>query len=137
MYISYFHISLFLVPVETEDIPLSVSEIKAEHGDKVTLNFRVMKKDDKFDWYKQSHGYVPQTVARRVLGIFFFFPPFNLTFTMEEGVSDFNLIIQSVTKGDEANYFCRQRFSESWTNGIFLSVEGKMSPIFNVLLSIS
>ena len=116
------------MPVETQDIPRSVSEIKAELGDKVTLHGRGMKKEnkeDKIDLYKQSHGYFPQTVARSVLGIITIYPPFNLTFTVEEGVSDFNLIIQSVTKGDEANYFCRQQFSDSWTNGIFLSVKGK------------
>ena len=114
------------MPVESQDIPRSVSEIKAELGDKVTLHCRGMKKENKIDLYKQSHGYVPQTVARSVFGIITIYPPFNLTFTVEEGVSDFNLIIQSVTKGDEANYFFRQQFSESWTNGIFLSVEGKM-----------
>ena len=129
-YISYFCISLFLVPVETEDIPRSVSEIKAELGDKVTLHFRVIKEDEKSDLYKQSHGYIPQTVARRVFGKFSIFPPFNLTFKVEEEVSGFNLTIQSVTKGDEANYFCREQFSDSWTTGIFLSVKGKNVCLF-------
>ena len=114
------------MPVESQDIPRSVSEIKAELGDKATLHCRGMKEGDKIDWYKQSHGYFPQTVARRVFRKITIYPPFNLTFTVEEGISDFNLIIQSVTKGDEANYFCRQQFSDSWTNGIFLSVKGKM-----------
>ena len=118
------------MPVESQDIPRSVSEIKAELGDKVTLHCRGMKKEnmpgDKIDLYKQSHGYVPQTVARSLFGKITIYPPFNSTFTVEEGIYDYNLIIQSVTKGDEANYFCRQQFSDSWTNGIFLSVKGKM-----------
>ena len=113
------------MPVESQDIPRSVSEIKAELGDKVTLHGSGIKEGNKIDWYKQSHGYLPQTVARSVFGKITIYPPFNSTFTVEEGVSDFNLILQSVTKGDEANYFCRQQFSDSWTNGIFLSVKGK------------
>ena len=129
------------MPVESQDIPRSVSEIKAELGDKVTLHCRGMNEGDmtgdKIELFKQSHGYVPQTVARSVFGKITIYPPFNSTFTVEEGIYDYNLIIQSVTKGDEANYFCRQPFSDSWTNGIFLSVKGKMSTIFNVLLSIS
>ncbi|XP_030225111.1 uncharacterized protein LOC115552884 [Gadus morhua] len=128
MMASYFAITILIaaLPVETQDIPLSVSEIKAELGDKVTLHGRGIKKEkkeDKIDWYKQSHGYVPQTVARSVFGIITIYPPFNLTFTVEEGVSEFNLILQSVTKSDEANYFCRSQFSDSWTNGIILSVK--------------
>ena len=50
---------------------------KAELGDKVTLHFRVMKEDEKLDLYKQSHGYVPHTVARRVFEITTIYPPFN------------------------------------------------------------
>ena len=114
------------MPVETQDIPRSVSEIKAEVGDKVTLHCSGMNEADKIELFKQSHGYFPQTVARSVFGKITIYPPFNLTFTVEEGVSEFNLILQSVTKGDEANYFCRQQFSDSWTNGTFLSVKGKM-----------
>ena len=115
------------MPVETQDIPRSVSEIKAELGDEVTLHCSGIK-GDKIDLYKQSHGYFPQTVARSVFGKITIYPPFNLTFTVEEGVSDFNLIIQSVTKGDEANYFCQQGVLNSWNKGTFVSVKGRMYP---------
>lgn len=110
------------MPIQTQELPHLMSVKKVEVGDTVILHCATKQMEDKFQWYKQSVGYVPQTVAARALDIITIYPPFNLTFTVEV-VSDFNLQIRNVTKGDQANYFCRQRFFDNWINGTFLSVE--------------
>ncbi|XP_030223611.1 uncharacterized protein LOC115552043 [Gadus morhua] len=62
-------------------------------------------------------------VASKSYGSITMKPQFDLRFTMEEGASDFNLILQNVTKGDEAYYFCSQSSLYSWDNCTFLSVK--------------
>ena len=115
-----------LVPIQTQEVPRLMTVKTAKPGDTVTLHCAAKKNDDKFHWYKQAPGYIPLTVAARVQDSITIYPPFNLTFIVE-GVSDFSLRISNVTKRDEANYFCRQRFFDSWINGTFLSVNGKLS----------
>ncbi|KAK0147685.1 Ig kappa chain V-V region HP 123E6 [Merluccius polli] len=110
------------VAIETQEVPHIVF-VKAELGDTVTLHCAAVQ-DDRvtFNWYKQSLGYVPQTVASKMYNSITLNPPFKLRFTIE-GVSDFNLTITNVTKSDEANYFCQQGVLNSWNNGTFLSVK--------------
>ncbi|CAL8307243.1 unnamed protein product [Arctogadus glacialis] len=110
------------LPIHTQEVPRLMTVKTAKPGDTVTLHCAAKKNDDKFHWYKQAPGYIPLTVAARVQDSITIYPPFNLTFIVE-GVSDFSLRISNVTKGDEANYFCRQRFFDSWINGTFLSVK--------------
>uniref|UniRef100_A0A8C5B0A2 Ig-like domain-containing protein n=1 Tax=Gadus morhua TaxID=8049 RepID=A0A8C5B0A2_GADMO len=75
-------------------------------------------------WYKQSIGYVPQKVASIVSSYVTFFPPFDSSFNVNE--PDIDLNIRSVSKEDEANYFCQKHYSNYWS-GFFLSVKGKIS----------
>uniref|UniRef100_A0A8C5CVD3 Ig-like domain-containing protein n=1 Tax=Gadus morhua TaxID=8049 RepID=A0A8C5CVD3_GADMO len=76
-------------------------------------------------WYKQSIGYVPQKVASIVSSRHVkFFPPFDSSFTVKE--PDIDLNIKSVSKEDEAHYFCQNYYSNDWS-GFFLSVKGKLS----------
>uniref|UniRef100_A0A8C5FAW3 Immunoglobulin V-set domain-containing protein n=1 Tax=Gadus morhua TaxID=8049 RepID=A0A8C5FAW3_GADMO len=74
-------------------------------------------------WYKQSLGFVPQTVASKVNDSVTVYPPFNSRFTVDKGVYAFNLKIRSITKDDEAIYFCQEGLSNSWS-GTFVSVKG-------------
>ena len=120
------HFLCLLVPIQTQEVPRLLTVKTAIPGDTVTLHCAAKENDDKFHWYKQAPGYIPVTVAARVLDTITIYPPFNLTFIVE-GVSDFSLRISNITKDDEANYFCRQRFFDSWINGTFLTVKGKLS----------
>ena len=68
-------------------------------------------------------------VASKVFQVATMKPHINLTLTEVEGACVFNLIIQNVTKGDEANYFCQQYTRAYWNNGTFLSIKGKINPV--------
>ena len=106
---------------QTKAVP-RVSLKTARIGDNVTLHCGAAKESTNvLYWYKQSIGYVPQIVAAIVYQKVTFSPPFISTFTAEE--PDMNLNIRSVSKGDEANYFCQEHYSKTWI-GIFLSVKG-------------
>uniref|UniRef100_A0A8C5FA65 Ig-like domain-containing protein n=1 Tax=Gadus morhua TaxID=8049 RepID=A0A8C5FA65_GADMO len=74
-------------------------------------------------WYKQSLGFVPQTVASKVNDSVTVYPRFNSSFTVDKGFLAFNLKIRSITKDDEAIYFCQEGLSDSWS-GTFVSVKG-------------
>ena len=117
---------LCLVQIETQEIPRWITVNTAELGDTVSLDCAALPDDlGRIYWYKQSLGYVPQTVAAKTYEKMTFNPPFHLRFTVG---SDFNLTITNVTKGDEANYFCQQGVLNSWNKGTFLSVKGRTYP---------
>ena len=97
-------------------------------GDNVSLHCEAEDVDKNYlYWYKQSLGYFPEMVASKVFGSNTVMPHFNLKFKLEVGASDFNLIIQNITKDDEANYFCQQYSRYKWNNFTFLSVKGKIN----------
>ena len=56
------------------------------------------------NWYKYSSGYVTQPIASNAFITVKIKLPFDLRLRVASG---FNLTIQNVTKGDEANSFCR------------------------------
>ena len=112
--------------IETREIPRWITVNTAELGDTISLDCAALPDDIvRIYWYKQSLGYVPQTVAAKTYEKTTFNPPFHLRFTVG---SDFNLTIRNVTKGDEANYFCQQGVLNSWNKGTFVSVKGRMYP---------
>ena len=112
--------------IETQEVPRLITVKTAELGDAVTLHCAALPDDkERLYWYKQSLGYVPQTVAAKTYVKMTLNPPFRLRFTV--GL-DFNLIIRNVTKGDEGNYFCQQGVLNSWNKGTFLSVKGRIYP---------
>ncbi|XP_076004983.1 uncharacterized protein LOC142999369 [Genypterus blacodes] len=103
-------------------IPLSVAEL----GDSITLQCPVSKGRDRFFyWYKQSVGYLLQTVAKvsydkiNLLGEFE-----NSRFTITKEVSQYFLVITNVRKEDEAAYLCQTgtAYEQSFVNGTFLTV---------------
>ena len=111
--------------IDTKEIPGIVSLKTARIGDTVTLHCGAREENrTSLFWYKQSIGYVPQKVASIVSRYVTFFPPFNSSFNVNE--PDIDLNIRSVSKEDEANYFCQKHYSNYWS-GFFLSVKGKIS----------
>ena len=111
--------------IETTEVPCIVSFKTARIGDNVTLHCGARKESrNTLFWYKQLIGYVPQVVASIVYKHSQIFPPFNKSFTAAE--PDMDLNIRSVSKEDEANYFCQEHYSNYWS-GFFLSVKGKLS----------
>ncbi|XP_030224838.1 uncharacterized protein LOC115552679 [Gadus morhua] len=107
--------------IDSKDVPCIVSLKTARLGDKVTLHCGARKGSTNMHfWYKQLIGYVPQAVAAIVYRRGQIFPPFNSSFTVAE--PDLDLNIRSVSKEDEANYFCQEQYSNHWS-GIFLSVK--------------
>ena len=123
--------------IQAQESPRLVSMESAGLGDTVTLHCEAKDKNVNYlYWYKQSPGYFPQMVASKSYGSITMKPHFDLRFTMEEGASDFNLILQYVTEGDEAYYFCSQSSLYSWDNCTFLSVKGRLNN-FQCLYSIS
>jgi len=55
------------VLIQTQENPQSLSLKTADLGDTVTLHCAVLSgKGDMLYWYKQSLGYVPQVVARKM-----------------------------------------------------------------------
>uniref|UniRef100_A0A8C5CLB4 Ig-like domain-containing protein n=2 Tax=Gadus morhua TaxID=8049 RepID=A0A8C5CLB4_GADMO len=123
MYFAMIILSTALL-IQSQEEPRLIFVKSAGLGDNVTLHCEAKDKNVYYlYWYKQSPGYFPQMVASKSYGSITMKPHFDLRFTMEEGASDFNLIIQNVTKGDEANYFCRQYSLDSWDNCTFLSVK--------------
>ena len=120
--------------IETKEVPRIVSLKTARIGDTVTLHCGAVKESrNTIYWYKQSIGYVPQMVATIVYKSSQIFPPFTSRFTAEE--PEMHLNIRSVSKEDEANYFCQEHYSNNWT-GFFLSVKGKIQIllVFNIIL---
>uniref|UniRef100_A0A8C5FGK0 Ig-like domain-containing protein n=1 Tax=Gadus morhua TaxID=8049 RepID=A0A8C5FGK0_GADMO len=99
--------------IETKEVPRIVSLKTARLGDKVTLHCGAEKENINILWYKQSIGYVPQKVALIVGEYSEIFPPFNSSFTAAE--PDMDLNIRSVSKEDEANYFCQEHYSKNWS----------------------
>uniref|UniRef100_A0A8C5BMV3 Ig-like domain-containing protein n=1 Tax=Gadus morhua TaxID=8049 RepID=A0A8C5BMV3_GADMO len=115
--------TLFLVPIETKKDPSLLSVQTAELGDNVTLHCAALQKGIcNVYWYKQSLGFVPQTVASKVNDSVTVYPRFNSSFTVDKGFLAFNLKIRSITKDDEAIYFCQEGLSDSWS-GTFVSVK--------------
>ena len=116
----------FSVPIETKKDPSLLSVQTAELGDTVTLQSAALQTvtcNIYWYWYKQSLGFVPQTVASKMNDSVTVYPPFNSRFTVDKGVIAFNLKIRSITKDDEAIYFCQEGLSNSWS-GTFVSVKG-------------
>ena len=121
--------SIFSAMIDTKEGPHIVSLKTAILGDKVTLHCGAEKESKNMVWYKQSIGYVPQKVATIAGDNFRVIPPFDSRFTAAE--PDMDLNIRSVSKEDEANYFCQEQYSNHWS-GIFLSVKGKIHPVLLV-----
>ena len=95
--------------IQAQESPALVFVESAGLGDTVTLHCDSENTVSNYlYWYKQSPGHLHEIVASKLFDSISLKAFFDLTLTEEEGALVFNLIIQNVTKGDEANYFCQQ-----------------------------
>uniref|UniRef100_A0A8C5FIB8 Uncharacterized LOC115552295 n=1 Tax=Gadus morhua TaxID=8049 RepID=A0A8C5FIB8_GADMO len=110
--------------IQAKESPPLVFVESAGLGDTVTLHCECGDTDSNYlYWYKQSPGCLPEMVASKLFESITLKPQINLTLTEGEVVCVFHLIIQNVTKGDEANYFCQPYSRDKWNNFTFLSVK--------------
>ncbi|XP_078025784.1 immunoglobulin kappa light chain-like [Epinephelus lanceolatus] len=112
--------------LQTAEVPHQISLTVVELGGNVTLQCPVSEKEDKFFfWYKQSLGYMVQTVCAAVQGQLTVSEQFdNPRFKATKGAAQYLLTITNVSKEDEATYFCHFGASYLWSfsEGIFLAV---------------
>lgn len=121
----------FSALIQTAEVPHLISLTVAEHGDNVNLTCTVPPTEHRyFHMYKQPLGHMLQTVVSGFLD--------KMTVTDQFKDSRFNvtkeddrilLTIRNVSKDDEATYFCQEssKYSQSFVNGTFLAVNGKIS----------
>lgn len=106
-------------------------------GDNVTFGCEVSeKKLRSFDWYKQSLGHLPQSVASVILDKITLSDAFkDSRFTLNKDI----FTIRNVSKEDEATYFCQTRttYTQMFSNGTFLAVKGNMFPFLYQCLNSS
>lgn len=119
--------------IQTAEVPHQISLTVVKVGDNVTLQCPILEDSKFFHWYKQPLGHMIQTVADVTLSTITISEPFkDSRFTVTKGEAEYFLIIRNVRKEDEATYFCQNgvAYSQSFTNGIFLAVNGKTSFYF-------
>ncbi|KAI3351497.1 hypothetical protein L3Q82_020344, partial [Scortum barcoo] len=113
--------------VEMSEVPPQISLTEVELGDNVTFQCRVSQDQNiYFNWYKQSVGYVAQTVARGVYGTINLIGQFdNPRFKVHKVNDQYFLNISNVNKDDEATYFCQSgaELLQEINSGVFLSVK--------------
>ena len=124
--------------IQTEEVPHLITLTELELGGNITFNCSVSKEIRFRHWYKQSLGKMVQTVGSGVYGQIKQIEPFkNPRFQIHEGNGRWLLTITSVSKEDEAVYFCQSgsEYLQTFINGFFLAVKGNKQ--FMVFLSIS
>ncbi|XP_047196547.1 uncharacterized protein LOC118112475 [Hippoglossus stenolepis] len=123
---------------QTAEVPPQISLMVVGIGQNATLQCQVSEKEGKFfHWYKQTHGYLIQTVATGTFSRQTLQEQFrNSRFTVTEGKSHYSLTIANVAKEDEATYFCQNgtAYSQTFVNGIFLAVSGNKNQQKSVLV---
>ncbi|XP_042274195.1 uncharacterized protein LOC121901469 [Thunnus maccoyii] len=115
--------------IQTAEVPHPISLTVVEVGGNVTLQCPVSEKEDVFfNWYKQSLGYMVQTVAARTYNQQKLVGQFdNSRFQVTQGYNEYLLTIRNVSKEDEATYFCQNGTAYSLTlaEGTFLAVNDR------------
>uniref|UniRef100_A0A3Q3SLJ9 Ig-like domain-containing protein n=1 Tax=Mastacembelus armatus TaxID=205130 RepID=A0A3Q3SLJ9_9TELE len=114
---------------ETQDIPQQISVIVTEPGDSVTLTCPIFgDKAGLFYWYKLNFGHMVQTVATGTFVKIALTGQFdNSRFSVTRTDAQYHLTIRTVSKEDEATYFCQagSAYTMGFTNGTVLTVNGK------------
>ncbi|XP_038554921.1 uncharacterized protein LOC119888438 [Micropterus salmoides] len=115
--------------IQSADDPRPICLTVVEVGGNVTLHCPVSEKEGKFfHWYKQSLGYMVQSVAAGTFNRQTFTAQFNNSrFTVTEGQAEYLLTIRNVSKEDEATYLCQSGtpYSQSFVKGTFLAVNDR------------
>nr|XP_043896755.1 uncharacterized protein LOC122778727 [Solea senegalensis] len=116
--------------------PRQISVIVVEVGGTVDFPCPVSEKEGRFfHWYKQSPGYLFETVATGTFTKQMLQGPFqNPRFKVTEGDSNYILSITDVVKEDEGTYFCQNgtAYSQTFVYGNFLAVndQSQQSNVF-------
>ncbi|XP_026212955.1 uncharacterized protein LOC113160106 [Anabas testudineus] len=112
--------------IQLTEVRQQIAFVVAEIGGNVTLRCPVYEKGGNFfHWYKQSLGYMVQTVAARTYNEQKLYGEFNNPrFTVTESESQYFLTIRNVTKEDEATYSCQTgtAYSQTFANSTYLAV---------------
>ncbi|XP_037636176.1 immunoglobulin lambda-1 light chain-like [Sebastes umbrosus] len=115
--------------IQTAELPHQISTEVVEVGGNVTLHCSFSEGDGQsVYWYKQSLGYLAQTVFSVVVGRITPSEQFNNPrFTATKESTQCSLTIRNVSKEDEATYFCQKgkSYSQSFVNGTFLAVNDR------------
>uniref|UniRef100_A0A8C7W798 Ig-like domain-containing protein n=1 Tax=Oncorhynchus mykiss TaxID=8022 RepID=A0A8C7W798_ONCMY len=115
--------------------PFSPASSQAQLGESVSLPCFFSETIDYFQWlywYKQTAGQMPQVVAtveKKKSAHFVLNGEFNnIRFTMEKVKVGYLLIINNISRSDEAAYFCGigTVYEIKFRNGTFLSVKGNL-----------
>uniref|UniRef100_A0A3P9ASS4 Ig-like domain-containing protein n=1 Tax=Maylandia zebra TaxID=106582 RepID=A0A3P9ASS4_9CICH len=130
-------LSLIQSAEAAHQIPL----IEVEVGKNVTLQCPVTEKDGKFvHWFKQSPGYMIQTVATGSYTKQTLSEEFNNgRFSVSEGQTLYFLSMRNVQKEDEATYFCQygSAYSQTFNTSVYLAVNVSVHPGSSVTLQCS
>ncbi|XP_042158791.1 uncharacterized protein LOC112220664 [Oncorhynchus tshawytscha] len=119
--------------IHSEEVPLQIPLTTAQLGESVSLPCFFSETIDYFQWlywYKQTAGQMPQVVAtveKKKSAHFVLNGEFNnIRFTMEKVKVGYLLIINNISRSDEAAYFCGigTVYEIKFRNGTFLSVKG-------------
>lgn len=122
-----------VVLIYTEEVPLQVPLTAAQLGESVCLPCFFSETIDYFQWlywYKQTAGQMPQVVGtlekRKSVDVVPNGEFNNIRFTMEKVKVGYLLIINNISRSDEAAYFCGigTVYEMKFRNGTFLSVKG-------------
>uniref|UniRef100_A0A3B3I641 Ig-like domain-containing protein n=1 Tax=Oryzias latipes TaxID=8090 RepID=A0A3B3I641_ORYLA len=95
--------------VHTAAPPRLITTIEVKVGEKVTFNCSLTEDESRFvQWYKQSPGKIIETVASGAYSNVKLLKPFNnQRLQVNNSKDQMFLTITSVTKEDEAEYFCQ------------------------------
>ncbi|XP_064811820.1 uncharacterized protein LOC135527102 [Oncorhynchus masou masou] len=119
--------------IHSEEVNLQIPLTTAQLGESVSIPCFFSETIDYFQWlywYKQTAGQMPQVVAtveKRKSADFVLNGEFNnIRFTMEKVKVGYLLIINNISRSDEAAYFCGigTVYEIKFRNGTFLSVKG-------------
>lgn len=120
--------------IQSAEAAHQIPLIKVEVGKNVTLQCPVTEKDGKFvHWFKQSPGYMIQTVATGSYTKQTLSEEFNNgRFSVSEGQTLYFLSMRNVQKEDEATYFCQygSAYSQTFNTSVYLAVNGKLCDMF-------
>uniref|UniRef100_A0A3Q2CKK1 Ig-like domain-containing protein n=1 Tax=Cyprinodon variegatus TaxID=28743 RepID=A0A3Q2CKK1_CYPVA len=131
-------IFFFIIPLNRTQLNVLLhfapqSSILVEVGENVTLHCPVSTKEGKFFyWYKQTPGYMLQTVAAAALSDPKLSEQFdNSRFSLTKGDSQFSLTIRNISKKDEATYLCQNgtAYFQTFSTGMYLAVNGEKTQI--------
>ncbi|XP_026003160.1 uncharacterized protein LOC113009192 [Astatotilapia calliptera] len=114
--------------IQSAEAAHQIPLIEVEVGKNVTLQCPVTEKDGKFvHWFKQSPGYMIQTVATGSYTKQTLSEEFNNgRFSVSEGQTLYFLSMRNVQKEDEATYFCQygSAYSQTFNTSVYLAVNG-------------